>query len=268
MLDSVKIVARENMNNWRRTLRLANFEFRVQNKGKLFGIVWNIMNPALQIAVYWLVFAIGLNRGAPQHGYSYIVWLITGTMPWFFLNNALMSTAMSFYKYNGIISHMYIPLSIIPVKTVMAEFIEHCWAMLVVFIIFLASGYSLTFKALYLLYYAFAAVAFLIGYSLIVSAITVLFLDFQNLLSSFVRLLFFITPILWSHDSLPGKLKFALRLNPLGYIIEGYRGSMLFNNDLLANWKYGIYFWVVTIFLFVAGSGIHCKFRRKFIDIL
>ena len=268
MFNSMAIVIRENVKDWKRTLRLAHFEFKAENRGKLFGIVWNILNPALQIAVYWLVFAIGLNRGGPQQGYSYIVWLITGIMPWFFINNALMSTAMSYYKYSGIISHMYIPLSIIPIKTVIAEFIEHCWAMLVVFIIFFASGYTLTANAIYLLYYAIAAIAFLFGYSLIVSAITVLFLDFQNLLSSFVRLLFFVTPILWSHDNLSDNMKFILRLNPLGYIIEGYRGSILFGNDLSANWKYGIYFWAVTLFLFVIGSGIHCKFRRKFIDVL
>jgi teichoic acid transport system permease protein len=256
------------MREWRRTLRLANFEYRAQNNGTWLGFLWNFLNPILQIAVYWLVFAIGLNRGAPQNGYSYIIWMIVGIIPWFFINNCLMATAMSFYKYNGIISHMFIPLSIIPVKTVISEFIEHCWNMLVVFIIFFASGYRVTINVLYLLYYAFAAIAFFIGYSLIVSAITVLYLDFQKLLSSFVRLLFFITPIVWTHDNLSPNLKTVLRLNPLGYIIEGYRGSILYGSDLLYNWKYGIYFWIVTLILFLLGCEIHCKFRKKFIDML
>ena len=268
MFDSMKTVINENVKDWRRTVRLANFEFRSQNNGKWLGFLWNFLNPLLQIAVYWFVFAIGLNRGAPRDGYSYIVWMIVGIMPWFFINGALMSTAMSFYRYNGIISHMYIPLSIIPVKTVISEFIEHCWTMLVVFVIFFASGYKLTVNSLYLIYYMISAIAFFIGYSLIVSAITVLYLDFQNLLSSFVRLLFFITPILWSHDTLSPTMKIVLRLNPLGYIIEGYRGSILYGNDLLANWKYGLYFWALTLVLFVVGSSVHCKFRRKFIDML
>lgn len=268
MFDSIKIVVKENIKDWRRTIRLANFEFRSQNNGTWLGFLWNFLNPILQIAVYWLVFAIGLNRGSPRDGYSYIIWMVVGIIPWFFINNALMATAMSFYKYNGIISHMFIPLSIIPVKTVISEFIEHCWAMLVVLCLFFASGYRLTFNAVYLIYYAFSAVAFLIGYSLIVSAVTVLYLDFQKLLSSFVRLLFFITPIVWTHDTLPENLKFILRLNPLGYIIEGYRGSILYGNDLTANWKYGLYYWGVTIVLFVLGCSIHCKFRRKFIDML
>lgn len=268
MLNNIKIVIKENFDNRYRTIRLANYELKSQNNGTYFGFFWNFLNPALQIFVYWFVFAIGLKAAAPQGDYPYLIWMVVGIMPWFYISVALLSSANSIYSYSGVLKRMYIPLSIVPVKTILSALIGHLLAMIVVFVVIFASGYSISVYTVQLPYFVLCSFIFLLGFSLFASSVTVVFRDFQKILSSIVRLLFYITPIVWNQDNLPENLRFILKLNPFSYIIDGYRDSILYGRGLEWHWKQGIYFWIVTLVLFIVGCNVHMKFRKKFIDLI
>ena len=268
MLENVKIVLKENTQNRYRLFRMANYELRSQNNGTTLGFLWYFLNPALQILVYWFVFAIGLKAGAPQGQYSYIIWMIVGIIPWFYISTALIATASSIFSFSGVLKRMYIPLSIIPIKSVLSGLIGHAWSMLVVLGIIYAAGYDFSIYIFQTLYFTFCSVCFLAGYALLASAIAVVFRDFLKIMNSIVRLLFYITPIVWVQDNLPEKLQYILKFNPFAYIIDGYRDSILYERSLFFHWKQGVFFWGVTIVLFLVGCHIHMKFRKQFIDMI
>lgn len=268
MWNSIKTVLLENWVNRHRLLRLAGYELKSQNYGTMLGFLWNFLNPALQIVTYWFVFAIGLRQNSPKEDYPYIIWMIAGIIPWFFLSTALQASTTSIFNYSGILKRMKFPLAIVPVKTILAQFFGHLWAMLVVFAVMIASGVHFSFRNLQIIYFMFCSLCFLIAFALMFSAITVLFKDFQKFLNSIIRLLFYITPIVWSQDSLPSHLVFVLKLNPLYYLVEGYRESLLSPYGFIYHGKQMIYFWTVTILLFFAGCQVHMKFRKQFIDLL
>lgn len=268
MFEAIKTVILENWTNRKRVLRLANYELRAQNSGTVFGFLWNFLNPALQIAVFWFVFAIGLNTQPPQGQYPYIIWMIVGIIPWFFISGAMQSSASSIYGYSAILKRMYIPLSIVPVKTIVSAFIGHLWALVVVFVLIIASGNPISLMVYQLPYYMFGSLFFLMGYGLFASAINVVFKDYQKLFAAFVRLLFYITPVVWVQDRLPENIRFILKLNPLAYIIDGYRNAMLYGVPLSVHWRQALWFWACTIFFFIYGAMVHMKFRKKFMDLL
>ncbi|AIY78699.1 ABC transporter permease [Clostridium botulinum] len=268
MWHNLKTVFKENYDNRHRLFRLANYELRSQNNGTMFGFLWNFFNPALQIFVYWFVFAIGLKAATPEGEYPYIIWMIVGIMPWFYISTALTTTGNSIYAFSGILKRMYIPMSIVPVKSVLSALIAHFWAMLVVIVIIFSSGYKLSFYWWQTFYFTFASVMFLIAYALFSSAIVIIFRDFQKIMASIIRLLFYITPIVWVQDNLPENLKFILKLNPFSYIIDGYRDSLLYGRSLMFHWKQGTYFWILTIIFLIIACNIHMKFRKQFIDLI
>ena len=249
-------------------MRLADYELKAQNNGTVFGFLWNFLNPALQIAVYWFVFAIGLNTRPPFGIYPYIIWMMVGIIPWFFISTAMQSSALSIYSYSGILKRIYLPLAIVPVKTIVSAFIGHIWSMAVVFTIIVFSGSPINSMVYQLPYYMAAILIFLIGYGLFASAINVVFKDYQKFFSAVVRLLFYITPIVWVQDNLPESIRFALKLNPFAYIIDGYRNCILYGVSLGVHWRQGLYFWGCTLFLFIYGSMVHMKFRKKFMDLI
>ena len=83
-----------------------------------------------------------------------------------------------------------------------------------------------------------------------------------------MRLLFYLTPVVWSQENLPAQLQFVLRLNPFAYIIDGYRESFLYNHSLLFHGKQAIYFWCVTLVMLVIGAAVHDKLCKQFMDVL
>lgn len=268
MLNNIKTVLKEVYGNRHRLLRLANYELRSQYNGTIFGFFWNFFNPMLQIMVYWFVFAIGLNAAPPRDGYPYLIWMIVGIIPWFYISNVLISSTMSIYNFSGVLKRMYIPLSIVPIKTVLSGVIGHIWAMSIVFLVIFFSGYTVSIYTIQVIYFLFCSIFFLTGYALFTSAITVVFKDFSKFMNSVVRLLFYVTPIVWVQDRLPENLVFILKLNPFAYIIDGYRESILYGHNLMWHWKQGCYFWAIAIVIFVLGCNIHMKFREQFIDLI
>lgn len=268
MFKNIRIVFKENYENRHRLIRLANYELKSQNNGTMLGFAWNFLNPGLQILVFWFVFSIGLKSTVPQGGYPYLIWMIVGIIPWFYMSTALTTTSNSIYAFSGILKRIYLPLSIVPVKSVLSALIGHFWAMLVVIGIIFTSGYSVSSKWWQVFYFVFCSIAILVAYSLIASAIVVVFRDFQKIMASVIRLLFYITPVVWVQDNLPDNLKFILKLNPFAYIIDGYRDSLLYGRGLMWHWKQGVLFWIVTGTMLVIGCNIHIKFRKQFIDLI
>lgn len=268
MLNAVRVVLKENLSNRYRLLRLANYELKTQNSGTVFGFLWNFLNPALQIFVYWFIFSIGLRIPPPKGDYPYIIWMIVGIIPWFYISSALMSSTTSIYSFIGVLKRMRFPVAIVPVKTVLAAIIGHIWAMVVVFGVIFLSGYTASFYSVQVVYYIFCGFAFLVGYALLTSAITVIFKDFQKIMSSVVRLLFYITPIVWGPENLPERFRFIFKLNPLAYVVEGYRESILYGVSFIDHWRQGAYFWIVTAILFFIGCGVHMKLRKQFFDLI
>lgn len=266
--NSLKYIVCECWKNRYRLIKLSIYELKVRNSGTWFGFLWNFLNPALQIFVYWFVFAIGLKTSAPKEGYSYLIWMIMGIIPWFYISEAMNGSTMAIYSFLDVLKRMRFPVAIVPVKTVLTALLSHIMAMAVVMIIFFASGYSVGIHALDTLYFMFASFVFLMGYAFLASTITVVFKDFQKIMGSVIRLLFYISPVVWAYNDLPESLKFVLKFNPLTYLVEGYRESILYNLPFTTHWLQGIYFWCVTLVLLLLGCSLHMRLRKRFMDVI
>lgn len=268
MIQTVSDILKEIHDNRYRLFRLAVYELKKQNSGTLFGFLWNFFNPMLQIFVYWFVFSIGMKVPVPYGGYPYILWMIVGIMPWFYFSLVLSSSCTVFHRYAGVLKRMSFPLAVVPVISIMAQLMAHLLAMAVVIAVIYLSGYSVSLYTLQIPYFLLCGFVFLCGYSYAVSAITVVFRDFQKIMASVIRLLFYVTPIVWAQDKMSPQVRFIFQLNPLAYLVDGYRESLLYGHSLLYHWKQGIYFWCFSLGLFMLGCHLHGKLRKQFIDLI
>ena len=127
-------VIRECWENRYRLYTLSVYDLKVRNSGTWFGAFWNVLNPALQIFVYWFVFAIGLRTSAPQGEHSYLIWMLMGIIPWFYISEAMNGCMSAIFAFQGVLKHMRFPVAIVPVKTVLTALINHL-LMLAVFVV-------------------------------------------------------------------------------------------------------------------------------------
>ena len=133
---------------------------------------------------------------------------------------------------------------------------------------FLFYGYSFEIYWLQIVYYMFATTVLVLGLSWITSSLVVFLRDIGQLISMCIQFGFWLTPVFWSMKMVPEKYIWIIELNPLVYIINGYRDSLIYHKWFWQNMNMTIYFWLITAVIFVLSSLVFRKLRPHFADVL
>lgn len=249
-------------------ISLVKNDFKSRFNGSLFGILWAIVQPMITILVYWFVFSIGLRSGDRPDGTPYILWLICGMVPWFFFSEALGAVSNSFIEYAYLVKKVQFRLGIIPLIKIGSSLIMHGIFFVIATIVLNFYGYLADWFYLQILYYAAVASVLLVGLGLLFSSITVFFRDMSQIVGIIIQIGFWVIPIVWGAEVLPPKLKIIFQMNPVYYIIEGYRESLLSGVPF---WKHPVqmvYNFLLCAVVLVVGIKVFRKLRPNFSDVL
>lgn len=266
MVESLKYVLLQHKDNLYRIFSIIKYERLAKNRESKLGALWDILSPIIQIGTYWFVFGLGIRGGKPVGDTPYIMWMLGGLIPWFFLSACIKKGTNSILSKVSVLEKMNFPTSILITTSVLNEMISHLIMIGITYVIFFIQGYKPNISNINLVYYLFCATAFSISFGLVFSVLTMLARDIKNIVTSSMRMLFYITPVLWTTDKLPVFIQGIMKLNPLSYIIEGYRTS-LFPTLEPMNTLAGLYFWAITICMFMFGCKLIYKYRYKFLDL-
>lgn len=261
-------VLKEIWQNRKRMLRIAKYDYNIQDKDAYLGKFWSVLSPLIQIFTYWFVFGIGIKKGEPINGYPYMVWLLCGMLPWFFISKCITRGAGSVYAKANVALRLRYPVSTIPVGSVIVELFEHFMMMAVFVVVMLFYNVTPNINWLNMIYYVVYSVVFLSALAMITSTLTMIARDFQFFISSIIRLLFFITPILWSTENLSDTVQSIFRLNPFLYIVDGYRDSILYGVAFWQHYNKLWFFWLLNIVLIIIGCNIQKRFKDRFLDLM
>lgn len=270
MKDFINIV-KEQMSSFYLIQRLAKFQMRIDNNNNYLGVAWEVLNPAIQMVMYWFVFGYAMNRNQPMDGnVPYVLWMLAGISFWFFINKAILDGSKSIYQKYGTVAKMNFPLSAIPSYIITSKFYSHLVLVAAIMIVFWFSGYFPTLYYVQLLY--FIPLSYLLAFSitLLTSTLTVVVRDLQIIIQSVLQAMFFISPILWDRsDKFPDWLANLLQLNPFYYLANGYRASLL-NGEwyIVTHWELTLYNLALIFIFMYLGSKAHYKFRTRFSDFI
>jgi teichoic acid transport system permease protein len=276
-MRSFVTIIKEQISSFYLILRLSAFELKSKNTNNYLGRFWELLNPMIQLAIYWFIFGVGVRKGHSvilenKVHVPFFIWMITGMLVWFFVNPAISASSKSIYSRIQLISKMSFPMSAIPSFVIMANFYTHLMLVAVVTIILQFTKYKLTVYFIQLPLFMLATLIFLLALALLTSTLSTIVRDVQQIVQSILKMMLYLTPLLWHTDKFMVQghnIAYILKLNPLYYLVEGYRASLLgtgwywWNHPNLT-----LYFWVFTLVLFLVGSALHVKFRSRFIDYL
>ena len=266
-IKNVSGVMREIWIHRKRMFRISLYDYKVLNKDAYLGNVWNFLNPLIQIATYWFVFGIGIRAGKPVEGHPYIVWMLCGMIPWFFVSACITHGANAIREKGITVLKMRYPIATTPLEQVFVQFYSHLIMVSILMVSLVCMGYRPTFYWFNLIYYFIYALVFYTALSMITSVLTMIALDFQKLINSLLRLLFYVTPILWSIEKMPTLAQQILRMNPVLYYVNGFRDSLLFNIPFYEYPKSIAFFWGINIVLLLVGCNLLTKYKDQFIDL-
>ncbi|MEH7180570.1 ABC transporter permease [Neobacillus vireti] len=248
--------------------RLSFYEVKGKYNMHYLGVFWQILNPVVQIAIYWFVFGLGIRGGAPVGGTPFFLWLLAGIVPWLFINPTVTQASNSVHTKISLVAKMKFPVSILPSIRIVGNSFSFILMLIITIIILALNG---KFSGTYLLqlpYFLLCLYVLLFGLTLLFSTLTTIIRDIANMVQSTMRVMMYMLPILWNVDRLPEIFVTILKLNPFFYLIEGFRKALIGGSWFYEDLPYMIYFWLFTILILVIGSSVHVKFRHKFVDYI
>ncbi|MFD1172396.1 ABC transporter permease [Oceanobacillus picturae] len=273
MSGAVKVV-KEQIENFYLIRRLSFYELRSQNENNYLGMSWEIINPGIQILIYWFVFGTLRSRepievsGVPVEFFD---WLLAGFFLWIFFYQSTIQGSKSIYSRLKMLSKMNFPMSVIPSYVIFSQLYVHIIMVILTIIIFQFTGNYINIYYVQLFYFMFASICLIFALSLITSTLSTIIRDVHMFLNSTLRMLLYVSGVLWP-IALLEDYKFIMdimKLNPLFYLIEGYRSAFFTSNwYFITHWEYTLYFWGVVVILLLVGATLHLKFRKQFIDYL
>lgn len=272
-MNSMITVLKEQIQNFYLIQRLSVFEVKSANSNNYLGLLWELIKPMILISIYAFVFGVGI-RGGRSIGddIDFLPWLLAGIGIWFFFNPGLTSGTSSVFKKAELISKMNFPMSVIPTYIIMSKLYSHLFLVVVVFLILQFLGFSPTIYLIQIPYYTFAALAILVAICLVTSTLATIARDVHMFISSTTRILLYLSPILWDPESakqIPDVVVTIMKLNPVYYLVEGYRHALLGQSwYFLEHPQYTLYFWFLVIVLMMFGSMLHLKFRSRFVEYI
>ena len=270
--DRVMALPVELYQNRRLIWRLSRNDFKKRYAGSYLGTIWAMVPPIVTVAMYWVVFDRIFGSG-PQVTYTggevpYVLFLTAGLVPWFFFSDAVMGGMTSLMEYNYLVKKVGFKVSILPIIKVTAAMFVHIGFSVVLVLIAAFYGYTPTVYTLQLFYYTFCEYVFILGLSYATCAIVLFFRDLQNLVSIIMQVGMWATPILWNINTLREKYKPFIKLNPMTYIVEGYRSAVYEQQWFWEHFYSSTYFWIVTALLFVVSALIFKKLKPMFADVM
>lgn len=249
---------------------LSKNDFRTKYAGSYLGIVWAFVQPVVTVLVYWFVFGM-VRQGSPK-AVPFVLWLITGLVPWFFFQEALTQGTNCLIEYSYLVKKIVFHIDILPVIKIISALFVHLFFVAFTVFLFCCYGYFPDIYAVQLLYYSLCVFILSLALTYATCAVTAFFRDLKQIIAIVLQVGVWMTPIMWDFQDMNidpySNLARLLKVNPMYYVVAGYRNALI---DKQWFWEHPwqtVYFWAVTAALFALGIKLFRKLRDHFADVL
>lgn len=254
---------------------LAKDDLKKRFAGSNLGIIWAFVQPVITVLLYWFVFEKGLHASASnlRTGVTvpFVLHLMAGLVPWFYFQEAVSGGTNVLLEYSYLVKKVVFQIDTLPFVKVISALFTHLFFVLFMVVLFWLMGYTPDLYTLQIVYYSFAMVCFTVGLVYLTSSTMVFFRDVGQLVNILLQVGVWATPIMWTIEGLsnmPKWLIVILQMNPMYYIVYGYRDSLI---NKIGFWEHPFvtaWFWGVTLVLYFLGTGVFRKLRTHFADVL
>lgn len=251
--------------------KLAKNDFKKRYAGSYLGAFWAMAQPVVTVGMYYVVFDIimGGNASRTNADVPFVLFLTAGLVPWFYFNEALNNGTNALREYDYLVKKVVFKISILPIIKIIAATFIHAFFVLVLLVVAAIYGFYPSIYTIQLLYYSACLFIFVLALSYTTCAVVVFFRDLSQIISIALQIGMWATPILWDIDTLQNsKWVSILKLNPLVYIVNGYRSAIYERQWFYEDFFSTMYFWIVTVVLFGVGALIFKRLKVHFADVL
>lgn len=197
--------------------------------GSVLGLAWSILFPAVQIAIYAIVYVFIFRvRPAGLTQVQYVLMVFAGLIPLMAFNESLNASAASLSSNRSLLTSTVFPSELIPVRTLLASQVPSLLGFLCVAAFTLATGYA-SLAALVLVPLLWVALLmFGMGLSWVLSLLSLVARDIQQVLPLVMMALLILSPFAYTPEMVPAGLKPIIYLNPMSYFVFCFQDLLAF----------------------------------------
>lgn len=242
---------------------LVKRDLKGRYKGSILGFLWTFLNPLFQLAVYTMVFSTIMRSGIED----YYLFLFVALIPWIFFSTSLTGGASCILTQQDMVKKIYFPREVLPVSYVTSQFVNMLLSFIVIFMVLAISGYTinpaavLCLPVIMLVEYVLA-----LGFTMMMSAVTVYVRDVEYILGIVAMAWQFLTPIMYSLEQVPEKIRWIFTLNPMMYVITAYRDILYYGKVPRVETLMSAA--VIGVLLLAAGWAVFYHLQKHFVEEL
>jgi lipopolysaccharide transport system permease protein len=238
-------------------------DIKVRYKQTLMGLAWVIIQPLMTMLIFTLVFNrfVRLDAGP----LPYPLFALSGLLLWLFFSSAVSNSTNSLISNANLITKVYFPRMFIPAAAVGAGLVDLFVAFVLLIVLVLYYGLSLTPSLLLLPLFVFLMTLLALGVSLFSAAVTVKYRDLRHALPFIIQLWMFASPVIYPPAIVPERWRWLLTVNPIAGIIEGFRAAL---TGQPFNWFQLSLATGITITLLLFSIYVFRRFEDTFADVV
>jgi lipopolysaccharide transport system permease protein len=237
---------------------------KIRYRQMALGPLWSLLSPLIDMVIFSTIFG-GLAK-LPSEGVPYSIFAYTALIPWGYFAGITNGAAGSLLSEMDVISKIYFPRLVIPFSNVLSLLFDTTISLLILVGMTFYYNFPLTWRLLLIpAYLALAAVAGL-GIGLWLATLAVRYRDVRNLAGYGLQVLKFVTPVVYSASLIPEKWQSLYRLNPMYWVVEGFRWIFL-GSGQAPNLMIGISS-ILAVILLVTGMYVFQRTERTIVDWL
>jgi ABC-type polysaccharide/polyol phosphate export permease len=248
-------------------LSLSHRDFENKYIKNVLGMVWAILDPLAFVTILYFVFGARFGDRM-EMGVPYIAYLLCGYIAFGLFSDSLNNLTTVVKDHSFLLKKVNFSIAILPIMRLLTNLFVHFIVLAICMGVLLIINVSISVFWFQILYYILALSFFLIAAAWFTSSVYLFFPDIRNIISIITRVLFFTTPIFWTTEAFPSNVLFVLKLNPLFYIVNGYRNSLLYRQGFWESPWLTAYFWAFSFLVLLLGVVVFKKLRPHFADVV
>jgi ABC-type polysaccharide/polyol phosphate export permease len=239
-------------------------------KRSYLGFLWAILGPLVWVFFLTLIFSevVGLRFREVEEdpNLNFGLFLYCGLLPFLAFSEALNKGINSIKGNAGLVQKVLFPLELLPFTNAIASMIDKFFGLGALLIVLLVFGQELYWTTLLLPFIVVLQIIFVLGLTYIMAVIGTYLPDVAEVMRPIIRGMFFFTPIIWTPERLPERLRWVVDYNPLAYLVNSYRELILLGQ--LPGAQATLYFTLFSVALFVAAFWLFVRLKPRFADLV
>jgi len=241
-------------------------DLRGRYVGSSLGLLWSVVNPLAQLAIFTFVFSTVLSVRFGSGDLPFVLYLAAALFPWLAFQESVLRSATCLVDNAVLVKRVVFPIEVLPVQIAVSALVHQLIALALLLVLMVVLGVPPHASIAALPALLLVQLLLTIGIGWAVAAAHVFFRDTAHVLGVVFPMWFYLTPIIYPYQLVPERLRPLLALNPFTALVEAYRDVLL--HGVVPLGARELWLATVSVAVFGLGATIFTRARGELSDLV